>query len=43
MKTLTSPPFSQIRNHIHDNPEQHGNFTLNKEQFKVSNQLSLTM
>ena len=30
--TLTSPPFSQIRNHF---SEAHQNYNINKEQFKI--------
>ena len=32
---LTSPPFSQIRNHINDSPDQYQNYSLNKDQFKI--------
>ena len=32
---LTSPPFSQIRNHINESPDQHHNYNLNKEQFEI--------
>ena len=33
--TLTSPPFSQIRNHVSEEQETHHNYNINKEQFKI--------
>ena len=32
---LTSPPFSQIRNHVSEEQETHHNYNINKEQFKI--------
>ena len=32
---LTSPPFSQIRNHIEENQTNHLNYNINKQEFTI--------